>query len=450
MARILDDVQIPAQQATTGIPMVVNNCVHLLIVISVLFVLQPRLAFFAVLSAPAYYVAFAAFNTRLRKAAEKERLEYGRISTDLQEIISGIRVIQVYRRESYVSERFGGRLNQYLRAVRELLHFNALVSSTTDFISHMVPAAILVYGISLVNDRYTTMGSLIAFYSYIGQLYGPIQNLSDFNVGLQKSIGSLPRILGLIAPSRDKESGIKIRSIDSIELCDVSLAYQAGRTPALRDISLRIAKGEKVGIAGTSGSGKTSLLNVLLGLYEPSSGSVKINDVDIRSVDTTSLYDKIGFVDQHNFMFSGTIEDNIRIGRPTEKDIHEVTEIAQISCFIAGQPRGYLTQVAELGATLSSGQRQRICIARALLSNPELLVLDEATSALDNETENQLITSLETFLQNRTLIAVSHRPRILEACDYVVFVSGGSIAAIGDYKDLLSTQAEFRQLLQQK
>jgi ABC-type bacteriocin/lantibiotic exporter with double-glycine peptidase domain len=449
MARVLDDVQVPAQQATTGIPMIVNNCVHLLIVASVLFVLQPRLAVVAVLSAPAYFVAFAAFNKRLRRASEKERREYGRISTDLQEIISGIRVIQVFRREGYVSDKFGERLNQYLRVARELLHFNALARATTHFISNMVPAVILVYGISLVSDGYTTIGSLIAFYSYIGQLYGPIQNLSDYNIGYQKATGSLPRILELITPGRDREPGTKITSIDSIELSGVSLVYQAGRAPALKDISLRIAKGEKVGIAGLSGGGKTSLLNVMLGLYEPSSGSVKVNGVDLRSVDLTSFYDRVGFVDQHNFMFSGTIEETIRMGRRSEKAIHEVAEVAQVSRFIADLPQGYETEVAELGATLSGGQKQRLCVARALLSDPELLVLDEATSALDNETETQLITSLDTYLQNnRTLIAVSHRPRILEACDYVVFVSGGSTTAMGHYRELLSTQEEFRQLLQ--
>ena len=448
MARVLEDVKIPAQHVATGILMGVINSIHLLIVIGVLVALEPRLALIALLSVPAYYIAFTAFNRRLRATIGRERTEYGCMSTDLQEAITGIRVIQIFHREGYIAEKFGERLNQYLATVREYVRSEALASTATTFISQLVPAAVLIYGVFLVNDGQTTIGSLIAFYSYIEQLYGPVQNLSDFNIARQQAVGSLPRIAGLIAPEPERGGGVRIDTIENLELEDVSLFYPSGTLPALNRVSLRISRGERVGIAGASGSGKTSLLNVLLGLYRPTSGHVRINGVEIEAVDLASFHGRIGFVDQHNFIFSGTIEENIRMGRTEGRAVDEVAEIAQISRFIAAQPQGYQTPVAELGATLSGGQRQRLCIARALLGDPAVLVLDEATSALDNETEIRLIEALDEFLAGRTLIAVSHRPAILEACDYVVFMSGGTVAAIGPYSELVVTQPEFRQLVQ--
>jgi len=473
MTRVTTDVDVINDMFTSGVVSVFGDIFTLAGIMIVLVTMDWRLAIVAFGVLPLIALVTQWFRRNVRESYRTVRTWVARINAFLQEHITGMSTVQLFRREPRTFEKFDDINRQHRDANIDSIFFYAVFYPAIEVIGALAAALIIWFGGRWVLQGTLTLGSLVAFLLYSGRFFRPISDMSEkFNI-LQAAMASSERIFKLLdtpvkivsAPgsgTRDPgsegftdmaRSGSRIPDPASrpghILFDHVSFAYVPGEY-VLKDISFEVHPGERVGIVGATGAGKSSLINLLLRFYDVTDGRILIDGVDVREMDLAGLRRLFSLVLQDVHLFSGTIAANIRLGERAIDD-HAVRRAAQAvhaDRFIVGLPDGYASPVAERGATLSVGQKQLLSFARALAFNPRVLVLDEATSSVDTETELLIRDALEVLMAGRTTIAIAHRLSTIQDMDKILVLHKGQLRESGTHQDLLAQRGIYYKLYQ--
>lgn len=376
----------------------------------------------------------------------------GEISTRLQENVSGAQVIRAFSREDYERERFRkANRTLYTARVRVMTEFGKMMPSTA-FLVTMGTLLVLWFGGPMVMRGELTIGELVAFNSYLLLLSAPVQQLAwlvnlagEAVAGVQRTFGILDTVPEIHTP----EETVPLQSISGrVEFRHVWFHYNQGKIAALEDIHLEVEPNQVVALIGTTGSGKTSLVNLISRFYDATEGAVLVDGVDVRQVDLTELRRQIGIVLQTSLLFSTSIRENIAYGRPDAslEEVIAAAKAAQAHEFIMELSEGYDTVVGERGITLSGGQRQRVAIARALLMNPRILILDDSTSSVDTQTERLIQRALDTLMEGRTTFVIAHRLSTVRRADMILVMDHGRVVERGTNQQLLAQDGLYRQI----
>jgi ATP-binding cassette, subfamily B, bacterial len=389
-----------------------------------------QLALVALGVTPVLFMLSRSYRRRLREGArEVKRLETGALAV-VQEVLGNLRVVKAFGQEDRETHRFRARSRDGARArIRLSLVenvFGGLIGMTTAFGT----ALTLVIGITHVRSGSLTLGGFLLVMAYLTQLYGPLTMISRKVASIQSHLASMDRAFALIDEEPDvPERGVRtlIRATGAVAFRHVSFAYSPDRK-ILEDVTFELAPGTTLGISGTTGTGKTTLVNLLCRFYDPTAGEILLDGVDIRDYRLRALRDQFALVLQDPVLFSATIAENIAYARPaSEAEIAAAAKAANIHDFIEGLPDGYLTRVGERGMRLSGGERQRVSLARAFLKDAPILILDEPTSSLDVVTEALIIDAMERLMKGRTTIMIAHRSKTLERCDMRLHLEQGRV-----------------------
>lgn len=451
ISRLSDDVGALSDLISSGLISLVGDLITLIGVVFIMLKLSPRLAWWLFISVPLVIYILRIFGYKIKNVYKTAREKSAELTSGVEEDISGIKVVQSLNRQDFNVSVFAAKSKEAVKA-------NVKATTSMAFLSPIMAInqagglilVLLIGGSEVLNGR-ATIGTLLAFLSYIGQLYGPIAELTNFYTLLQASLASLERISDYMArnPAVPKPQN-PVRLIEckgEIEISKLNFSY--GELPLFTDFNLQIQAGETIALVGPTGSGKSTLINLIARLYDPISGSIKIDGLDLKDIEPLDLRRHIGVVPQNVTLFAGTIKDNIAYAKK-DAFLSEVTEAAKramIHTYIESLPKGYDTEIGEAGKGLSGGQRQLLSYARAILLNPSILILDEATSSVDAQTETAIKNALEDVLKNRTCIIIAHRFATLKYASRIALLNQGRLEALGTKEELLVTSNLFQELV---
>jgi ABC-type multidrug transport system fused ATPase/permease subunit len=451
VSRVINDVSVINDLLSQGLITLIGDTILLGGIVVVMLSMSPRLALLTFIILPLMVVVTQLFARRAKVAFRETRSSVAAVVGDLAENIAGMRVIQAFAQEDATQSRFDevNRTNRDANISAMSLSF--LFLPAVEFLGMLAMAIVLWFGGRAVLRDEVTVGVLVAFLTYVTRFFQPIQDLSQLYTTMQSAMAGGERVLGLLdtAPAvPDPPDGKTMPPIEGrIELKDVGFFYRSD-TPVLYGINLVIEPGQTVALVGPTGAGKTSIANLIARFYEVTNGAVLIDGVDVRTVTQQSLRAQMGLVPQDPFLFSGTIRDNIRFGKSDAPD--EAVEAAARSAnaheFIVGFPDGYDTVILESGSNLSVGQRQLICIARAVLADPRILILDEATASVDTVTETLIQQALDRLLEGRTSIVIAHRLSTIRNADKICVLQAGRIVERGRHDELLAKGGLYAEL----
>lgn len=393
------------------------------------------------------------FGRRIRKASKRRQESLGNVTGRLLEILSGIKVIKAFRAQEIEAASFEEENLRYFRRNMKVVKNRALARTFVEGLNGAIGVGILIVGVVLVGNGLwgLSLGSLLAFAFVIQTTYRPVKDLTKGWTHLMDCLPAAERffeLLDLTPEVSDAEGARDIAAVEKgIALRGVSFSY--GRERVLDDLELEVKAGEMVAIVGPTGAGKTTLADLLLRFYDPASGSIEVDGIDLREIARASWLDRVAIVTQEPFLFAGTIRDNIRYGRPgaSDAELEAAAGAAHVKEFVETLPDGYETAVGDAGVKLSGGQRQRITIARAILRNPSVLVFDEATSALDAKSERVVQEAIDALLGGRTVFVIAHRLSTIRHADKIVVLEHGRITAVGDHDELMKTSDLYRELI---
>jgi subfamily B ATP-binding cassette protein MsbA len=411
-------------------------------IVALLFAFHWKLALVSLSILPCYALANYHFTKRIRKKSRAIHDQLQEISGDLTEQFAGIATIQSFTREEEEAEDFREQSERYLSALLSNVKLQSIALGLTSFLTAMGPVLVLWFGVMEVWSGRLSVGTLMAFYAYLALLYQPIQRLTELNLILVNSLAAMDRIAEVFHTYPEVQEKPQARRISrargEIVFENVSFRYD-GRDPVLEDFHLEIPAGQTVALVGPSGAGKSTVVKLLARFYDVMEGRIKFDGIDIRDLALKSLREHIAIVPQDPLLFTGSITENLRYGKPdaTEAEIRGAARAAFADDFIRALPQGYDTEVGERGVKLSGGQKQRIAIARAFLKGAPVVILDEPTSALDAESEDLLKEAMEKLLQGRTALIIAHRLSTIEHADLVVVLEGGRIIERGRHEELL-------------
>ncbi len=455
MSRVSNDVNALEQFATHGTILTAVAAVRLLAAAIVLLVMDPRLAVVALAPVPLIVLGLRWFNRRSRPIYRRVRDRQGDLNARLQDDLAGMRVIQAFGQEGAELERFSAVSRRYLAERVASIGAWSTFFPVLGFLSSLGGALVLGVGARMVLQGQLTLGTLVAFLSYIVSFYEPIRRLTDIDNILQQAVAAADRIFELLDQEPDIPDAADAAAFDRINgeiaFDDVSFRYGDG-DEVLHDVAFHVAPGEVIALVGPSGAGKTSIANLLCRFYDPTQGSVRVDGRDLRAVKLNTLRRNVSVVLQDTFLFNASVRENLTYGRPgaTDAEIQAAAEAAYAHEFITALPNGYDTVVGERGVKLSGGQRQRLALARAILTDPRILILDEATSSVDAEAEYLIQQALERVLQGRTALIIAHRLSTIRNADKIIALDGGRIREIGNHRELLARGGLYSQLYQRQ
>ena len=450
MTRVTSDVDAINDLFTSGVVSVFGDVLALLGIIVVLMTLDWRLALLTFCVLPLILLVTQWFRRNVRESYREVRTWVSRLNAFLQENLTGMATVQLFRREARNFADFD-RLNaEHRNANLRSIYYYAVFYPAIEFIGAMSTALIVWFGGIWVVTGALSIGTLVAFTQYTQRFFKPISDMSEkFNL-LQAAMASSERLFALLDAPVEITSGkgTPARS-DRIVVDDVSFAYTAG-VDVIKHVSFVVEPGQRIGIVGATGSGKSTLINLLLRFYDVRCGRITIGGTDIREMDLRDLRSQFALVLQDVYLFSGTVAGNIRLGREdiSDVDVRRAAEAVHADAFIAALPLGYDTPVAERGATLSVGQKQLLSFARALAFNPRVLVLDEATSSVDTETEALIRDALRVLMEGRTTIAIAHRLSTIQDMDRILVLHRGELREAGTHQELLAMRGIYHRLYQ--
>ena len=454
MTRVTNDVETVRTFTGNGILQLLNAVVMLIGSATILLITNWKLALVALLIIPAILGIFLFFLTKIGPRFRIVQQKLGNLNTVLQENLAGVRVVKAFVREAYEQERYRNANNSLLQENLVVVRGTSLTFPLIFFISNLGTLAIIWLGGEQVIGGSLSIGELVAFNSYLSFLLLPVFILGSTITSLSQSTASAHRVFEIIdAPIEveDKPDAVILPPArGSVIFENVSFRYAGSETLSLTDVSYVAEPGQTVAILGRTGSGKSTIINLIPRFYDVTSGSVSLDGYDVRDVTLESLRSQIGIVLQESTLFSGTIRENIAYGRSnaSEEEVEEAAKAAQAHDFIIGFPDGYTTIVGERGVGLSGGQRQRIAIARALLLNPPLLILDDSTSAVDAETEYQIQQALQRLMATRTTFIIAQRISTVRNAGKNLLIDGGHLVAQGTHEALQQTSCLYCELLE--
>ncbi|MBE3590253.1 MAG: ABC transporter ATP-binding protein [Firmicutes bacterium] len=443
MSRVTNDVNTIEEMLTQSVLTIVGSVVSLVTIVAAMVSLDARLALASFAVLPILAAVVFRFSERVRRAYGEVRNTIADVYANLQESISGMRVTQSFSREDRNLERFTGVNERNFRANMQAEGLNALFMPTVDLIGALGTALILWYGGRLEIARAVDIGVLVAFVQYMDRFYRPMRDMAQFYTQMQQAMAAAEKIFRVLdTPPEitDRPDARPLRRVRGrVEFEDVRFGYEEGKE-VLHGISFVAEPGQRVALVGHTGAGKSSVINLLARFYDPWSGRILVDGVDIRDVPQRELRAHMGIVLQDNFLFSGTVAENIRYGRPGASDEEVVAAACAVGAheFIERLPHGYATVVHERGASLSAGQRQLVAFARALLRDPRILILDEATSNIDAATEVIIQKALARLTEGRTSIVIAHRLSTVRDADLILVLEEGRIVEAGRHAELLA------------
>ncbi len=420
--------------------------------LGVMFYYSVPLTFVSMAAMPLLIIAVFRFDKLVHPAFRDIRKSFGKLNTNVQENISGIHTVKSLSRESFQINKFNDSNGEYKDRYLFTSEIWAKYFPVMEFLGNISIVFLFGYGGYLVMDEQVTVGELVAFYSLLGYIIFPIMNLG-FTINLfSQSKASGERLLEVLEanePIYSKDNAVDGSFIKGhVSFQDVTLQYRKEDQVALNHVNLTVEAGKRIGLIGATGSGKTSLTQLLTRFYEPTYGEVKIDGISVADYSLASLRAQIGFVLQESFLFSSSIKANISYGRPdaTMEEIIDAAKRANAHEFIMELPEGYDTMLGERGLGLSGGQKQRIAIARALCQNPAILVLDDATSAVDMKTELHIQQALEEVMKNRTTFIIAHRISSVKHVDELIVLEQGEIVQRGTHDELIQQQGLYKRI----
>ena len=448
MSRVTNDTRAMQMALTSVSSDLFKQPVAVVGAITVLLVMDWKFTVVTLILFPACLLPIRIYGRRARKAVQSQYEGMGEMLVTMQETFAGIRIIKSFARETHQEKSFKRsnqlQFSQMMRLIRSMEAVGPLVETIAAIGVGM--ALLYVYAANLSAGRF------FGLITGIFLLYDPIKTLSKIHIVMQQSIAATTEIFSILDSEpavQDAPNAVMLTSSQGrIDFENVTFRYANTVTDAVRDLSLRIEHGKTYALVGASGAGKSTILSLILRLYDPTSGAVKIDGRDLRSITQKSLREQIGLVTQETFLFHDTIFKNIQFGRldATAEEIYEAAHTAFAHDFITAQPQGYETIIGDKGCLLSGGQQQRLAIARAVLKNAPILLLDEATSSLDSESEQQIQKALEKLTAGRTVIAIAHRLSTVLSADQIVVMDYGRIKEIGTHAELLKKSGYYRRL----
>ena len=450
MSRITNDVNLIQGAVSEAVTSLFKDSFTLVGLIFVIFYRDWKLALIAMVVFPLTVYPIARFGKKMRKVATGTQITMGRLTSLLQETISGTRIVKAFGMEDYEGKRFGKENENLFRFFMKAVSIRALSSPFMEFLGGLGIAAIVFYGGYHVIQGVSTPGNFFSFLTALIMLYEPVKRLTNVNNTVQQGISAATRVFDImdITPGiKNSENATELPRIsDGIEIRNVTFSYD--NEPVLKNINLHIKSGEVVAFVGMSGGGKTTLVNLIPRFYDVTEGEILIDGHDIRDVTMESLRGQIGIVTQQTILFNDTVRNNIAYGdiKKSEEEIINAAKSANAYPFIKNLPEGFETIIGEQGTRLSGGERQRLSIARALLKNAPILILDEATSSLDTEAEMEVQGALENLMEGRTTFVIAHRLSTISHANRIVAIVNGEIVEEGTHESLLTQKGEYFKL----
>ena len=442
MSRVQSDVQQIQELLASGMLNVLFSALTLVAIAVIMLVVNTHLALLTLTVVPALAIVAFIWQKYARRAFIRVRRAIATVNAQLQEGIAGVRVIQSLTREDVNAEQFENVNREHFTANVEAARLQAAMWPIVEILTAVGTALVIYFGGSQVLAGQMSVGALLAFMLYVRRFFEPVLELTMEYVEIQRAMVSGARIFELldVEPEITDEPGAAdLPPAREIKFEGVSFGYAPG-TRVLHDINLTVAPGETVAIVGRTGAGKSSLVNLITRFYEVDEGQVTVDGYSVNSVTQQSLRREIGVVTQDPFLFFGSIEDNIRYGRSEaiREEVIEAARKAGANEFISRLERGYDTQVGERGENLSAGQRQLVCLARAILANPPIIVLDEATSNVDTHAERVMQKSFRRLMKGRTCLIIAHRLSTVTKADRIVVLEQGRIVEVGPHRELMA------------
>ena len=456
VSRVINDVAEINELLSQGVITLLGDTIVLVGIIIIMLGMSPKLALLTFIVLPLMVLATWLFSRQARRAFRETRSSVAAVVGDLAEDISGMRAIQAFTREKTSQDRFEQVNRENRNAYINAMNLSFIFLPTIEMLGMLATVIVLWFGGHFVMGGEVTLGIMVAFLSYVSRFFQPIQELSRIYTTFQSAMAGGEQVVNLLdtpveiedAPGAEPLPPVK----GEIRLENVSFKYRAELPEVLHEINLVIPAGKTAALVGPTGAGKTTIANLIARFYDVTAGSVSIDGFDIREITTASLHQQVRVIAQDPFLFSRTIAENIKYGKPTATDEEMILAAQQANAhtFIMRLPDGYQTRVLEGGVNLSQGQRQLISIARALLTDPRILILDEATANIDSVTEALLQEAIARLLRDRTAVVIAHRLSTVRSADRVHVIDDGRIVEQGTHTELLQRKGLYAQLYERQ
>jgi subfamily B ATP-binding cassette protein MsbA len=452
MARMLGDVGEVQNSFFSILELIVKEPLTIVFAIVAMLNISIKLTLFVFIFIPISGFIISKIGKNLKSKSTLAQQESGHLISIVEESLSGLKVVKSYNAEKTFKKRFGDSVNRLLKLSNSIGNKNNLASPMSEFMGIVTIAVLLWYGGNLVLVDKTLEGSLFLVYMLLAyNILTPAKSISKASYAVKNGLAAAQRVFDVLETENtitNKENAIDKNTFeDKIEIKNINFRYEEENV--LKNFTITVPKGKTIALVGQSGSGKSTIANLLTRFYDVNEGEIAIDGINIKDMELHSLRELIGLVTQDSILFNDTIKSNIALGKPdaTDEEIIEALKIANAYEFVMNLPKGIETNIGDAGNKLSGGQKQRLSIARAVLKDPPIMILDEATSALDTESEKFVQVALENMMQNRTSIVIAHRLSTIQKADNIIVMQKGVIVEQGNHEDLIALNGTYNKLV---